>query len=160
MSESFHRDDMAIANSILDMCRRLVSLLHVASKSTEKHLGLSTAQLFVLKKLSDGQVRSLNELAILTYTHQTSVSAVVKKLVEKKLVRSRQAKDDARRLELSLTPAGQKILLGSPEPVQEQLIRGISALGPIDSRELERLLNLMLREVQSSDQPAKLFFED
>ncbi len=160
MQKSIDREDRQLAHSILDLCRKLVSVIHVASKATEKHLGLGAAQLFVLKKLADGQIRSLNELALLTYTHQTSVSVVVKKLVEKKLVSSRQARDDARRLELRITPAGKKIIQGSPEPVQEQLIRAIDALGSVDGIVLERLLKLMLADVQNPEQPAKLFFED
>lgn len=149
-----------VAHSILDMCRRLVSLLHVASRASEKHLGLSAAQLFVLQKLSDDQTRSLNELAQLTHTHQSSVSVVVKKLVEKKLVSSRSARDDARRMELKISPAGRKVVEGSPEPIQEQLIRSIRSLDISESLELQRLFSLVLDRIQESDQPPTLFFED
>lgn len=149
-----------VAHSILDMCRQLVSVLHTASKSSEKLLGLSAAQLFVLQKMSDGEVRSLNELAALTYTHQTSVSVVVKKLVGKKLLSSRPAKDDARRLELRITAAGKKKLQGAPEPIQEKLLRGIKAMPANEAQELERLLLKMLSDFEQSQQPAQLFFAE
>ncbi|HWB54702.1 MAG TPA: helix-turn-helix domain-containing protein, partial [Tepidisphaeraceae bacterium] len=73
---------------ILDEIRRLVRFLRVSARAAEKYLGISGAQLFILQTLdqSDGPL-SVNELAERTRTHQSSVSVVVQKLVNQKLVR-------------------------------------------------------------------------
>src|SRR4051794_12131990 len=71
------KDDNAEIRSILNSMRRIVDILRVASRAAEKDVGLSGAQLWVLHKLAEGPVISLNELAERTCTHQTSVSVVV-----------------------------------------------------------------------------------
>src|SRR4051812_40175859 len=83
--------------AILDAVRRIVRTLHESSRASEKSLGLTAAQLFVLHKLSDAPGLSLNALAAQTHTHQSSVSTVVSRLVERGLVLRTPAADDARR---------------------------------------------------------------
>src|SRR3954469_8533224 len=86
--------------AILDAVRRIVRTLHESSRAAEKSLGLTGAQLFVLQKLADAPGLSLNALAAQTHTHQSSVSTVVSRLVERGLVLRPAAADDGRRLEL------------------------------------------------------------
>ncbi len=149
------------ASSILDHCRRLVSIIHKSSKMTEKELGLGAAQFFVLQKLSDGQSRSVNEIAELTRTHQSSVSVVIKKLVEKKMIASAPAPGDARKLSLRLSAKGKKALESSKtEAVQDRLLTAIDRLSAEDARELERLMLIVLSELSPAEQPAPLFLED
>lgn len=153
--------DNGIAEGILDSCRRLVSIVHSASKATEKSLGLSAAQLFVLQKLRDGKSRSVNELAALTHTHQSSVSVVIKKLILKDMIRTVPSTDDGRRHLLVLAAKGRKVLeRSSGEGVQDQIMHAISRLAENDGKELERLLNRLIEEMQGSSRPASLFLED
>src|SRR5690348_13047106 len=90
---------------VLDSFRRIVRLLRLSSREAEREVGLSGAQLFVLQKLSEAKMLSVNDLAERTHTHQSSVSVVAQTLVDKGLVARARAADDARRLELTLTPA-------------------------------------------------------
>src|SRR6476469_8322187 len=99
---------------VLDAVRRIVQTLHESSRQAEQQLGVSGAQLFVLQRLAESPGASLNELAARTHTHQSSVSAVVTKLVARRLVRRSKAANDARRLELSLTPAGHRLVIRAP----------------------------------------------
>src|SRR3954449_11206732 len=71
---------------VMDAIRRIVRVLRVSSRAAEKQGGLSGAQLFVLHKLADAPALSLNELADRTRTHQSSVSVVVQRLVDRELV--------------------------------------------------------------------------
>lgn len=153
-------EEPTIKQAFMDSIRRLVSLLHVASRATEKKLGLSAAQLFVLQKLADGQAYSLNELAKLTHTHQSSVSVVVRRLVEKKMITSRAADDDARRYELRISSLGCRVLEQSPEAVQDRLLNAFESISPKDKDELIRLLHLLLDRAHVGDGPAPFFFED
>ena len=81
---------------------------------------MSGAQLFVLQHLADAApaALSLSALAERTHTHASSVSAVAARLHARGLVARRAAADDARRAELSLTPAGTRLLEKAPTPVQ------------------------------------------
>src|SRR4051812_42336870 len=63
---------------VLDDLRRIVRTLRTASRAAEVELGVSGAQLFVLKTLAVSPGIALNER---TRTHQSTVSVVVKRLV-------------------------------------------------------------------------------
>src|SRR4051794_24798768 len=98
------------ATSILDDLRRVVRKLRESSREAEQRLGVSGAQLFVLRTLSGGERLSVNELATRTRTHQSTVSGVVSRLVESGLVKRESSPRDARRVELSVTPRGISLL--------------------------------------------------
>src|SRR4051812_24634939 len=107
---------------VLDAIRRLVRSLRVASRAAEKNVGLTAAQLFVMHHLASGPAPSLNELASRTLTHQSSASVVVTKLVSRGLIARTRSASDARRQELSLTPAARKLLRKAPHAAQDRLI--------------------------------------
>src|SRR5215218_4919931 len=107
---------------VVDALRRVVQALRVSARGAEAKVGLSGAQLFVLQKLAEEPTLSVNDLADRTLTHQSSVSVVVARLVEKGYVTRERAPDDARRLQLSLTSAGRAALRRSPQAAQEILI--------------------------------------
>jgi DNA-binding MarR family transcriptional regulator len=156
------RDDGLNADSqdILDSIRRIVRALRVSSKSVELTLGISSAQLFVLQKLRDEGGVSLNELADRTLTHQSSVSVVVSKLVEQGLVQRKKAKDDERRVEISITSQGRALLKKAPAPFQDLLIHSIDQL-PFNQRtQVAKGLKAIVEMTEIQAGPAPLFFED
>jgi DNA-binding MarR family transcriptional regulator len=147
--------------AVLNPLRQLVKALRVASRSLEKAHGLSSAQLFVLEQLRGSDGISLNEVAQRTLTHQSSVSVVVKKLAEQGLVSRKSAKDDSRRLEIFLTPSGERTLAHTPNSIQAQLITALARMGASERKLLGKLLNQMVMEAGlHSTQPPQLFFED
>jgi len=98
------------------------------STRAEQATGLSGAQLFVLQQLAEAPARSLNELAVRTRTHQSSVSTVVTRLVSRGLVSGRRAAADNRRLLLQLTPAGRALLAKAPETAQSRIIAALEKM--------------------------------
>jgi DNA-binding MarR family transcriptional regulator len=142
------------ALAVLDSLRRLVRALRAAP---------SGAQLFVLHTLARGRNRrlSVNELAAETLTDQSSVSVVVARLVERGLVGRRVSKEDARRVELSITAAGRATLKKSTKPPQVRLVAAIRALPPSElaptARALVRLVNAIGAR---TDEPAPMFFSE
>ncbi|HEY1686693.1 MAG TPA: MarR family transcriptional regulator [Tepidisphaeraceae bacterium] len=146
---------------ILDEIRRLVRFLRVSARGAEKQLGISGAQLFILQTLaqSDGAL-SVNNLAERTRTHQSSVSVVVQKLVQQRLVKRAKASTDGRQLALTLTPQARALLKRSPYSAQHRLIE---ALGEMPSRQ-QKILGELLRKVNTSlgldDAVPPLLFEE
>lgn len=137
--------------------RAIVRDLRLASTSCEKQFGLSAAQLFVLQALRDHPGMSLGEVAARTVTDQSSVSVVVRKLEEKGLVQKHVSAEDGRRLELSLTAAGQRLSGQAPPTVQDLLIQRIAGLEP---RDRTRLAELLEHLVPPSPEARPMFFED
>jgi DNA-binding MarR family transcriptional regulator len=144
----------------LDAIRQMISALRRSSRLTETEFGIGSAQLFVLQQLARAPARSINELAARTYTHQSSVSVVVRRLVQDGFVERRQAEDDRRRRELRITRAGQRLVDWAPVPAQIKLIDGLRALPQSDLRTLVRLLDrVVLRMGAAGKSPPMLFTE-
>lgn len=144
----------------LDALRRIFRALRLSSGRSERELGIGSAQLFVMQQLGAAPARSVNELAERTYTHQSSVSVVVRRLVEQGLVARRRAPEDGRRRELSLTAAGRRLVARAPVPAQVHLIEGLGTLSPGELRALRHLLGRVVRGMGISDQPATMLFTE
>jgi DNA-binding MarR family transcriptional regulator len=147
----------------LDSLRRIVQALRESSRRAERDLGISGAQLFVLETLEASPGLSLNELAARTHTHQSSVSTVVARLVQQRLVKRRRSPRDARRLELVATDRGRRLRARAPDAVQRRLIRTIEGLPAGSQRTLARLLVEVVREFDGLDRRARaprMFFDN
>ena len=148
------------ARAVLDAIRRIVRAIRVSSRDTERRVGLSAAQLFVLSRLQTGRAMSLNELAERTLTHQSSASVVVRKLVERGLVQRVTSKDDRRRQELSLTPDGRELLGKAPKAAQDLLVSGLQRMRARELHDLARLMEHFVKSVGlDSPDPAPLMDE-
>jgi DNA-binding MarR family transcriptional regulator len=148
------------ARQVLDAIRRIVRELRESSRATERSMGLSTAQVFVLNRLAGAPALSLNELAARTLTHQSSVSVVVTKLVERGLVTRTASAADARRVEIALTKPGRALLLRAPRAApQDRLIAGLELIGAAQRRGLAASLGRLVDAMALSDQRPEMFFE-
>ena len=120
----------ADSREILEDIRRLVQAIRLASADSEKVVGLTAAQLFVLHKVGDEKGLSINELAEKTLTHQSSVSVVVAKLESKGFIQKVKSQEDGRRYTLSLTKKGINARKKAPHAVQDKLIGALAKMEP------------------------------
>jgi DNA-binding MarR family transcriptional regulator len=134
---------------VLDGFRSIVQALRESSRHTEQTIGLTASQLFVLQKLADSDVASVNELAARTYTHQSSVSTVVVKLVRRGMVAREADPNDGRRVVLSLTPAGRKAGVRAHAP-QQGSSPPVRRLSPSARRTLGRALTEIAQAMAGS----------
>jgi DNA-binding MarR family transcriptional regulator len=146
--------------TVLDSFRRIIRALRIGSRAAEKQAGLSGAQLFVLDTLSKHPAQSLNELADRTRTHQSSVSVVVQRLVDRRLVSRHQSDADARRLELSISPLGRELLHDAPDLAQHRLIHALDRLPVADQTRLAKLLSQLVERMGEAETTPQMFFED
>jgi DNA-binding MarR family transcriptional regulator len=144
----------------LDALRQIVQTLRVG-RAGEHRDGLSSAQLFALQQIGEHPDASVNDIAALTFTHQSSVSVVIQRLVRQRLVAKVPANDDRRRNKLALTTRGRRVLSLAPAAVQEDLIAAIASLGATDRRLLARSLGEIARRIGCSNAPTRppMFFE-
>jgi MarR family transcriptional regulator, lower aerobic nicotinate degradation pathway regulator len=155
-----HTSSGADVRAVLDAIRVIVQNLRESSRWAEKYLGMSGAQLFVLQKLDEAPAQSVNGLAARTHTHQSSVSAIVARLVERGLVTRARSKQDGRTIELMLSPLGRRVVSRAPDAAQERLIRAIEQLSPARRRSLASALTALGRAVGTTDRQPAMFFED
>ena len=145
----------------LDAFRRIVQALR-AGRAAEGRGAPGTAQLFALQQIAEHPDASINDIAALTCTHQSSVSVVIQRLVQQRLVAKVASNDDRRRQRLAVTAKGRRVLDRAPVAVQERLIAAISALSKDDRRVLARSLTEVARLVAPDRAAAHppMFFED
>jgi DNA-binding MarR family transcriptional regulator len=150
----------ADVRTAMDAFRRIVQALRAGGQMVESRTGLTPAQAFALQQLAECPGASINDIAERTLTHQSSVSVVVQRLVERRLVVKLAAVGDRRRRRLMLTPAGKERARRSPVPVQERLIAGLTALSRSDRRALARILSTVADAVGPMSRPPSMLFED
>jgi DNA-binding MarR family transcriptional regulator len=137
-----------------------VQALRRSSLSFEKLTGLTGAQVFVLRQIQSKNGLSLNELAGLTFMHQSTMSEVVSRLERMGLVVRNKSTEDARRLEIRLSPEGDAVLVSGYSTAQENLIRAIAALPRKTAAHLAEGLDQLIKTAGLSDQPAVLFLDE
>ena len=146
--------------SALDSMRRIVRALGISARTAERSIGITGAQLFVLRVLDAHPAQSLNELAALTFTHQSTVSVVVDRLVSRGFVTRSRSDTDGRRVVLALTATGRRALRHAPPPTQMRLIAAINALPPAGRRELAKALKTVVGAMDVAGGATGLPFDD
>ena len=145
---------------VMNSLRALVRALRISTRAVEKEIGISGAQLFVLQQLLEAPARSVNELAERTSTHQSSVSTVVSRLVDRGLVRREPSADDGRRMEISITERGRRLVESAPLTAQTRMQQAMRRLEPWQVRSLGEGLEALVRESGFAAEPLTMFFED
>lgn len=143
----------------MDALRRIVQILRASAGAAQHDFGLTGAQLFVLEELGAAPGMSVNELAARTFTHQSSVSLVVQRLVRRGLVEKAGAPDDRRRVELKVTGAGRAVVRRAPHVAQQRLLEGIVRLPARDRRALAKALATIASHMGRDHRPARMLLE-
>ena len=128
----------------LDAIRAIVRSLRLNTRLIEQKIGISLAQLYVLQQVAERPAESLNDLAERTATHQSSVSVVVRRLVDRGLVSRRSSTIDKRRVQIAVTAAGHAVLRDAPRTIQLRLVTAMESLSPAERGHLANLLERWL----------------
>jgi DNA-binding MarR family transcriptional regulator len=143
----------------LDGIRTMVGALTRSARSVERRTGVTTAQLFVLRQLAERDGLSLGEIAERTLTRQSTVSVVVARLEKQGLLRRDRADDDRRRLQLSLTAAGRRVLARAPVPTTGRLLLALDGLTEDQLRSLSTGLDALITALNVESRAAGMLFE-
>jgi len=143
----------------LQSVRALVQSLSDSAASVERKTGLSNAQLFLLQQIRAHHRPTVNDLATLAMTTQSTVSIVLSRLERRGLVVRKRSATDARSVVLQLTVAGKRVLERSPAPATSKVLRALRRLAPDQLRALSRGLSALGRELGFDDGRAPMLFE-
>ena len=147
------------AEEVLIALRRIVRQLRLAERDARPR-ALSAAQLFVLHVLIEAPAHSLAEVARRTLTDQSSVSTVVAKLVERKLVSRTPSTSDRRRVTLALTAAGAAIAAKSGRLPQLALVDAVRGMPATQQQTLVAALAGLVRAMGADEVAAGMLLED
>ena len=144
---------------MFDALRWIVRELRLAQGPAGQGPALSAAQMFVLHVLKAHGTLSMGDLAERTATDPSSVSVVVRKLHDKRLVAKRPAPEDHRKWRVTLTAAGAGIVDQAPIPVQQVLMERMAHLAPDQLHSLAELLE-QVAPARDGTHPAPMFFQE
>lgn len=128
----------------VDCVRRLVNALGESARAVEQHTGITNAQLFLVRQLRSEGVLTINELAARSLTQQSTVSLLVQRLEAAGLVDRSRSASDARRVCVSLTAKGKRLVERAPEPPIGRMLRSLEAMQPVDVDALITGVNALL----------------
>ena len=146
--------------SIVDGFRRILRTLRISAQTTQSELGVSAAQLYVLRHLADKAGASISELAKETLTDRSSVADVVERLVERGLAERSPHPADRRRASVRITQPGADLVKESGPAPMDLLIEALKALPVRDRQALSRLITDLVAAMGLEGSPAGMLFED
>ena len=138
---------------IVDSIRAIAQELRTTGRQLDADLGITGAQLDVLRALESKPAFSINELAERTFTHQSSVSIVVSRLADSGLVSRASSEKDGRRQAIALTPGGRAVLRRAPESSEERLLAALRGLSREDLRRLGACLEKLSATLSKQTDP-------
>jgi DNA-binding MarR family transcriptional regulator len=146
--------------AVLNAIRRIIRSLRLAATTTQSSLGISAAQLYVLRHLAQHDVASIAELASETLTDRSSVAAVVERLVERGLARRTQALDDRRRARVEITTAGAHLAGQASPPPTDLILTALDRLTDAQLGALADSMTTLVRAMGLESTPAEMLFEE
>jgi MarR family transcriptional regulator, organic hydroperoxide resistance regulator len=117
----------------LDFLRELWALDHALqkrSKRMEATLGVTGPQRLALRLVSRFPGLPAGRLARLLHLHPSTVTGVVKRLVERGLLTRNSDAPDRRRSLLRVTPAGMQLLARSQPTIESAVRRALATMSP------------------------------
>jgi DNA-binding MarR family transcriptional regulator len=145
---------------VMDALRRIVRGLSASARVLPGGSSVSGAQLFVLRQIDAAPGLSIGELAARTLAGQSTVSEVVARLVERRLVVRRASALDARQSELTLTANGRRAIIDVEPTTQERLAGALSELPPVERENLARALDAWVSAAGLAGEAPTMFLED
>ena len=144
----------------MDALRRIVRGLSASARVLPGGSKVSGAQLFVLRQIDAAPGLSIGELAARTLAGQSTVSEVVARLVERRLVARRVNPADARQSELTLTASGRRAIAAVEPTTQERLAAALGQLR-LDEREtLATALESWVAAAHLADEAPSMVLEE
>jgi DNA-binding MarR family transcriptional regulator len=144
----------------LQRVRALVEGLGKSASGVESRTGVTNAQLFLLQQIRAGRRVTVNDLAALAMTTQSTVSIVLSRLERKGLVKRTRSPVDRRSVVLQLTPSGRRVLRRAPRPATSEVMRALSRLTRDELDALSRGLGALGRELGFLLKRPSMLFED
>ena len=132
---------------LLISLRRVIRAIDIHSKQLSKQSGLTGPQLIVMKKVAELDAPMAKQVATEINLSPATVTNIIDRLESRDLVKRVRSQIDKRKVELYLTEAGEKLLEGSPKPLQEHFIKHYQELEPWEQSQLlssvERIASMM-----------------
>lgn len=137
---------------ILQKFRIIVSAAQKYSQRVEKQLGVTGAQLWIMKEIDVSPGLRVGEVAKKLAIHQTTASNLLDALEKKEMICKSRQETDQRIVNLTLTEKGRSLMQKAPEPVRGLLPEALSQMKGDDLIRLGESMDVLLHSIQQVDE--------
>jgi MarR family transcriptional regulator, organic hydroperoxide resistance regulator len=127
----------------VEMLHQIFQSVDLFSRQALRDFGVSGPQIWALRTIGEAGILSMGDLAQHMHLHMSTVTGIIDRLETSKLVTRDRSTEDARVMELRLTPKGRGILAKAPEPPRSKAARGLQKLGPKQLKQVHSALRLV-----------------
>lgn len=142
------RSHEASTVAVLKQFRLIYGTVRQHFREVEEDCGISGSQLWVLREIGNTPGIGVSALAVKLSIHQSTCSQLVEALVTSRHVSKIRMKQDRRRVGLTLTKRGSKILTQAPGPAEGVLPQALSQLSGAALSTLSRNLTKLIGELR------------
>jgi DNA-binding MarR family transcriptional regulator len=146
------RDDVGVA--VLKSFRVIYGSIRQHFRQVQRTCGVSGSQLWIIQEVLRAEGIGVSELATKLAIHQSTCSQLVDKLVRAGLLIKTRDSDDQRRVFLSASARGRRILARSPGPAEGVLPEAIAALSRAERVRLLGGLQKIIAALDIKDEEA------
>lgn len=144
--------DLSVA--VLKSFRIIYGSVRQHFRLVERTCGISGSQLWILHELLRSKDIGVSELATKLAIHQSTCSLHVEKLVKRGFLTKTRLESDQRRVQLTVTAKGRKVVAFAPGPAEGVLPEAIAGLSPAALRGLQRGLQQVIAALDVRDESA------
>lgn len=137
----------AVEEGVLNALRRICRALDVHSRELARECDLTSPQLMCLRVLGDAGTMMPSEMARAVSLSQATVTGILDRLSQRKLITRRRNPRDKRRVIVRLTDSGRDLLDSAPSPLHGGLAEALRAMSDVERLTihdvLERVAEIM-----------------
>lgn len=137
----------SVTDNVMISLRKIIQAIDLNSRSLVKRFGLTGPQLVILKEIASVDEISASKIAKEVSLSRGTVTGILDRMVTKGLISKRKGLSDKRRVMLSITASGEKLLEMAPPLMQETFVDKFEEMQIWEQNmvlsSLQRLVSLM-----------------
>jgi len=133
-------DTSLYGENIMTSLRRIIRAIDLYNRNLGARFRLTVPQLVCLRQLSNGGPNTPGRLANHVHLSQATVTGILNRLEDRGLVLRERKETDRRRVTISLTEKGCRVVASAPMPLQDDFFRRLSALSREEQASIDQVL--------------------
>jgi DNA-binding MarR family transcriptional regulator len=153
-------DNGDVAVAVLRQFRQVFNAVKAHFQQVEKTVGIGGAQVWALSVVRDNPGIGVGALAKSMSIHQSTASNLVRTLIDRGMVAAAKEGADRRAVQLSLLPAGARVLKNAPGPFAGLLPDALKSLPPETLARLNDDLGRLIVAIAADEAGASIPLSD
>ncbi len=139
------------AERILRSLRRIIRAIDQHSRQLSRRFNLTVPQLVCLRQLLASGTSTPGDLARMVYLSQATVTGILDRLEAHGLIERSRSSPDRRRVLVSLTETGYRLVKRMPWPLQERFAQRLAALPEERQAAIDEVLHQVVEMMEAHE---------